>query len=106
MSKASKSSKAIYTFLFTLKLFYIMFRKHKIASRVPLFFQTPNRPSARFSSIFFSIRPKTFFVKILDICVRMLKVWYSSHFFDIRFFGNITIIFFLKSSGTFRIVIL
>ena len=81
-----------------------MFRKHKIASRVPLFFRKPNLSPVRFSSIFFSIHLKMIFVKILDVCVRILKVRYSSHFVDFPFFGNITIILFLKSSGIFPVV--
>jgi hypothetical protein len=65
LSKAFiKSTKEIYSFLFTLKLFSSKFRKHKIPSRVPILFQRPNLSSGRFSSIFFSIRPKMI-VKIL-----------------------------------------
>ena len=105
LSKAfSKSTKAIYTFLFTVKLFSTMLRKHKIALCVPLFFRKPNWTSARFSSIFSSIHPKIIFVKILDLYVRILKVRCSSHFVNLLFFGNITIILFLKSSGIFPVV--
>jgi hypothetical protein len=105
LSKAlSKSIKAVYTFLFTVKLFSAMFHKHKIASHVPLFVLKLNWPSARFSSNLFSIRPRTFFVKILDACVTMLKVWYSSHFVDLIFFVYITTILFLKMSGIFPVV--
>ena len=81
-----------------------MFRKHKMASRVPLFFRKPCWSSVRFSSIFFSIRPKISFVKISDVCARMLKARYSSHFVDLLFFGNFAIILFLKSSGIFSVV--
>ena len=81
-----------------------MFRKHKVVSRVPLFFRKPVWSPARFSPIFFSIRPKVIFVKVLDVCVRILKVQYSSHFVDLLFFGNITIILFLKSSRIFPVV--
>ena len=105
MSKAfSKSTKAICTFLFTVKLFSTMFCKHKIASHVPLFFQKPNWSFARFSSIIFSVRPKMIFVKILDVCVKIIQVQYSSHFVNLLFFGNITIILFLKLSGVFPVV--
>jgi hypothetical protein len=99
----NKSTKAIYTFLFIVN-FFCIFRKHKIASRVPLFFRKPNFSSAMFSSIFISIRHKRIFVKILDICVKILKVQYSSHFVDLLFFGNTTITLFLKSSGIFPVV--
>ena len=44
------------------------------------------------------------FVKILDTCVKMLKVQYSSHFVDLLFFGNITITLLLKLSGIFPVV--
>ena len=44
------------------------------------------------------------FVKILDVCVKMFKFRYSSHFLDLLFFGNITITLFLKSSGNFPVV--
>ena len=81
-----------------------MFRKHKIASRVPLFFRKRNWSPARFSPIFFPIHPNTIFVKIVYVCVRMLKVRYSSHFVDLLFFGNITIIFLSKSSVIFPVV--
>ena len=75
-----------------------------MASRVPLFFRKPNYSFASFSSIFFSIRLKRLFVKILDVCVRILEVRYSSHFVDLLSFGNITSILFLKSSGIFPAV--
>jgi hypothetical protein len=52
-----------------------MFRKHKIASRVPLFFQKPNWSSARLSSIFFSIRPKIIFVKNEERVVNAFETW-------------------------------
>ena len=81
-----------------------MFCKHKIASHVPLFFQKPNWSFARFSSIIFSVRPKMIFVKILDVCVKIIQVQYSSHFVNLLFFGNITIILFLKLSGVFPVV--
>ena len=81
LSKAfSKSTKAIYTFLFTAELFCTIFCKHRIGVLVSVFFQKPNWSSARFSSIFFSIRPKMIFVKLLDVCVKILKVQYTSHF--------------------------
>ena len=57
-----------------------MFRKHKIAYRVLLFLQKPKWSSARFSSIFFSIRLKMLFVTILNVCFKILKFRYSSHF--------------------------
>jgi len=44
------------------------------------------------------------FVNILDVCVKMLKFRYSSHFFDLFFFGNLTITLLLKSSGNFPVV--
>ena len=44
------------------------------------------------------------FVKILGLCVRMLKVRYSSHFVDLLFFGEITIMLLLKSSVIFPVV--
>ena len=102
LSKAfRRSTDAAYAFLFTLKLFYTMFRKHKIASRVPLFFRMPNWSSARFSKIVFCIRPRMIFVKILDVCVKMLKVRCSSHFIDLLFFGSIIIILFFGNQQEF-----
>jgi hypothetical protein len=44
------------------------------------------------------------FVKILYVGVRMLKVQYSSHFVDLRFFGDIAIILLFKSSGILPVV--
>lgn len=82
-----------------------MFRKHKTTSRVPLVFRKPNWSSAIFSPIFFFfIRLKIIFVKILDVGVTTLKFQYSSHFVDLRFFGNITIVLLLKSSGMFALL--
>ena len=70
-----------------------------MASLVPLFSRNPNWSSSRFSSIVFSIHLKMIFVKILNVCVRILDVRYSSHFVDLLFFGSIIFILFLKSSG-------
>jgi hypothetical protein len=48
--------------------------------------------------------PQNHFVKILYVCVKMLKVWYSSHFVDLLFFDNIMIVLLLKSSRIFPVV--
>jgi hypothetical protein len=81
-----------------------MFRKHKLTPRVHLFFWKPSWSSARFSSTVFSMCSNMIFIKILGACVSMLTVQYSSHFVDLLFFGNITIVLFLKSSGIFPVV--
>ena len=44
------------------------------------------------------------YVKILNVYIRILKFRYSSHLFDLLFYGNITTGLFLKSSGVFPIV--
>ena len=41
---------------------------------------------------------------MLHVCVRMLKIRYSSQFVDLFLFGNIIIKLFLKSSGIFPVV--
>ena len=74
LSKAfRKSTKAIYTF-FTVNLFSTVIHKHKIASRVPLFFRKSNWSSGRCSSVFFCIRPRMIFVLyFVKFCVRSSK---------------------------------
>jgi len=98
LSKAfSRSTKASYTFFVYFKNFSTMVCKNKMALMYLYSFESRIGSSARFSSIFFTFHPKIIFVKILDVCVRMLRVRYSSHFINLLFFANITILLFLKS---------